>query len=265
MARERGIDSAGTLPVGENVSPKNRAASNGLDRREMLRRLMAGAGAAGAAAALPVSAHGAAAGTATPTQPQAESSATTAPGMSLGAAEPPDPSLSAADWKPKFLDEHQAQTVLTVGDLMIPATDTPGAKAAQVDRFIDLLLATDAPGTGEEIEGTDFPDLLLRRGTLEARRRYVEALNWLDGHSLAQHSQPFTSLEQAQQESILDQLTRPESGPAMAHAREQFALIKSSIIAAYYSSEVGALQELKYQTNPYQSGFPGCDHPEHGA
>jgi len=242
------------------VSQEHPAGNNGLDRREMLRRLMAGA--AGAAAVLPVAAHAAVG--AVSAQPQAESSAATAPGMSLGAAEPPDPSLSAADWKPKFLDEHQAQTVLTVGDLMIPATDTPGAKAAQVDRFIDLLLATDAPGTGEEIEGTDFPDLLLRRGTLEARRRYVEALNWLDGHSLAQHGQPFTGLEQAQQEAILDRLTRANLGQEMAHAREQFTLIKSSIIAAYYSSEIGSLQELKYQTNPYQPGFPGCDHPEHG-
>jgi hypothetical protein len=51
--------------------------------------------------------------------------------MSLGVAEPPDPSLSAADWKPKFLDAHQTETVQTIGDLLIPATDTPGAKAAQ--------------------------------------------------------------------------------------------------------------------------------------
>ena len=233
----------------------------GLDRRELLRRLMAGAGAAGAAAALPGAAHAVTNETAAVATTQAETPAGT-PGMSLGAAEPPDPSLSAADWKPKFLDDHQAQTVLTVGDLLIPATDTPGAKAAQVERFIDLLLATDAPGTGEEIEGSDFPDLLLRRGTLEARRQYVQALNWLDGHCLSQRGQPFTGLDQSQQKAVLDLLTRSTPPPELSHGHEMFALIKTSIVAAYYSSEIGELQELKYQTNPYQPGFPGCDHLE---
>ena len=246
------------------MSQENVDANTGLGRREMLRRLMAGAGAAGAASALPLAAHGVATGTAAATPHQAEASSTIAPGMSLGAAELPDPSLSAADWKPKFLDDHQAQTVLTIGDLLIPATDTPGARAAQVDRFIDLLLSTDAPGTGEEIGGADFPDLLLRRGSMEARKQYVEALNWLDGHCLSHHGQPFTGLDQPQQEAVLDALTRSGPAPELGRGREHFALIKGSIIAAYYSSEVGALQELKYQTNPYQPGMPGCEHPEHG-
>jgi len=184
--------------------------------------------------------------------------------MSLGAAQPPDPSLSAADWKPKFLDDHQANTVATVGELLIPATDTPGARAAQVDRFIDLLLSTDAPGTGEEVGGADFPDLLLRRGTLEARKQYVEALNWLDGHCLSHHGQPFRGLDQSQQEAVIDRLTRSAAAPELGPGREHFALIKGSIIAAYYSSEAGTRQELKYQTNPYQPEMPGCEHPEHG-
>jgi gluconate 2-dehydrogenase gamma chain len=224
----------------------------------MLRRLVAGAGAAGAAAALPGAArasaeHGA-------SMPAGSQTGAPAPGMALGAAEPPDPSLSAANWRPKFFDDHQALTVLTVGDLLIPATDTPGARAAQADRFIDLLLSTDAPGTGEEIEGADFPDFLLRRGSLEARRRYVEALNWLDGYCLSQHGQPFTGLDQSQQETVLDLLTRQAPQPELARGRELFALIKSSVVAAYYSSEIGALQELKYQTNPYQPAFPACEH-----
>jgi gluconate 2-dehydrogenase gamma chain len=245
------------------VSEEKLDSRAGLGRRELLRRLMASAGAAGAAAALPVAGYAVATGPAMIAVPQAEASST-APGMSLGAAEPPDPSLSAADWKPKFLDDHQVSTVQTVGDLLIPATDTPGAKAAQVERFIDLLLSTDAPGTDEESEGGDLTDILMRRGTLEARKRYVEALNWLDGHCLAQHGQPFTGLDRSQQEAVLDRLTRAGTAPdpELAKGREHFGLIKGSIIVAYYTSEAGEVQELKYQMNPYQPGYTGCEHPD---
>jgi hypothetical protein len=38
--------------------------------------------------------------------------------------------LAHADWKPQFLDEHQSQTLAAFSDILIPDTDTPGAKAA---------------------------------------------------------------------------------------------------------------------------------------
>ncbi len=231
--------------------------SGGFDRREALRRLITSAGAA--AAALPATRHSEAK-TALEAAPQ---QAASAPGTSLGAAEPPDPSLIAVDWKPTFLDDHQDQTVLAVADLLIPDTDTPGARGAQVDRFIDLLLATDAPGTDEDTSGTDFADLLLRKGSLEGQKRYIAALNWLDGHCLAQYSKPFIALDRSNQDTVLDMLTHANDNPEVAAGHDSFALIKNSIVTAYYSSEIGSLQELKYQTNPYQSGVPGCDHPEH--
>src|SRR5712692_591843 len=38
--------------------------------------------------------------------------------------------VSASDWKPELFDDHENQTLIALVDLMIPATDTPGAKAA---------------------------------------------------------------------------------------------------------------------------------------
>ena len=250
------------------MSGKTPEGKSALDRREALRRLVAGAGVAGAAATLPaiVPCGRAVAGTEAPSashMPMAaeQASGAAAPGMAFGAAEPPDPSLSAAGWKPKFLDDHQAATVLALGDLLIPETDTPGARAAQVDRFIDLLLSTEAPGTGENA-GNDLTDLLLHKGSMEARKRYVEALSWLDGHCLAHHSLPFIAMDRPDQETVLALLTNPTEDKELARGRELFSLIKGAVVMAYYSSEIGALQELKYQTNPYQTGMPGCEHPE---
>jgi hypothetical protein len=238
------------------MQQEDRNSKTGLDRRELLRRVIAGAGAAGAAAALPAGASTSSrAGSAMP-MPSAGADQAVGGGMALGSAEPPDPSLTAPDWKPNFFDDHQDQTVLAVADLLIPATDTPGARAAQVDRFIDLLLSTDGPGTGEDSSGSDFTDFLLRKGTLETQKRYIAALNWLDGYTLTHYSKPFTALDQAHQESVLTLLTHSSDDPEVSRGRELFAMIKTSIVSAYYSSDIGSLQELKYHTNPYYTSMP---------
>src|SRR5262245_12668492 len=39
-------------------------------------------------------------------------------------------SLADPNWKPAFLSEHQNDTLIVLSDVIIPATDTPGAKAA---------------------------------------------------------------------------------------------------------------------------------------
>src|SRR2546427_3894671 len=43
------------------------------------------------------------------------------------------------------LDPHQRETVATIAELIIPATDTPGARAARGHEFIDTLLADWSP------------------------------------------------------------------------------------------------------------------------
>ena len=68
--------------------------------------------------------------------------------------------LSRSDWKPVFLDPHQNETLTRLSDLIIPETDTPGAKVALVNRFIDRLL---------EAEATD------------RQREFLNGLAYLDG------------------------------------------------------------------------------------
>ena len=55
-------------------------------------------------------------------------------GLSASAAE-------AAVWKPKVFDPHQNDTVVTLSELIIPQTETPGARAARVNELIDLVLS----------------------------------------------------------------------------------------------------------------------------
>ena len=41
----------------------------------------------------------------------------------------------------KTLNSHQNDTVTTIAELIIPQTNTPGAKAARVNEFIDMMVA----------------------------------------------------------------------------------------------------------------------------
>jgi predicted lipid-binding transport protein (Tim44 family) len=60
-------------------------------------------------------------------------------------------------------------------------------------------------------------------------------------------------------------LTSPDWQPRFFDAHQSvqsFSILKESIVRAYYSSEVGMLRELKYETNPFQPEFPGCPNLE---
>ncbi len=210
---------------------KKRDRVGNMNRREVLQRLAAGAGASAALPALgPAASHDASAHAGAPAETPA-----------LGAALTPDTALTAKDWKPKFFDAHQNETVEVLSDLIIPDTDTPGARAAQVNRFIDLFLsASDA----------DF------------QKQYLQALSWLDGYCLKKYANPFARVDRGQQTEILTLLTHKSDDPQIARDAEQFGIIKNSIVYSYYSSEIGSVQELKYDTNPFHADFPGCPNPE---
>ena len=202
-----------------------------LSRREALRRIATGAG---VSATLPSLAGAEGHHAHAPAEQSSE-------GLALGAALPPDPALTSPDWQLRFFDAHQNETVIVLSDLIIPSTDTPGAKAALANRFIDLLLSA---------------------SPLEEQERYIQALSALDARCLKQYARPFVELAAGEQNEVLTLLTHPSHDPQLAPSVQSFSILKESIARAYYSSEVGMLRELKYETNPFQPEFPGCPNPE---
>lgn len=162
--------------------------------------------------------------------------------MSTPGAEP----QSAANWKPQFFDAHQDATLIALTELIIPATDTPGAKAALVNRYIDLRYNEETPEHQEEI---------------------LQALAWFDGRSLSAHNKPFVSLAETEQKALLEALAEPaNSKPEDEPGLKAFTLIKSLTIFGYYTSQIGLDEELKYEGDRLNASFPGaCTHPEHQA
>ncbi|HET9317266.1 MAG TPA: gluconate 2-dehydrogenase subunit 3 family protein, partial [Vicinamibacteria bacterium] len=46
------------------------------------------------------------------------------------------PVSTASDWKPRVLSASEDRTVTAIAEAIIPATDTPGATAAFVNRYV---------------------------------------------------------------------------------------------------------------------------------
>src|SRR4029450_8640250 len=51
----------------------------------------------------------------------------------------------SAAWRPRFFSNVQNETVAVIAELIIPQTDTPGARAARVHEHIDLVLSEESP------------------------------------------------------------------------------------------------------------------------
>lgn len=172
---------------------------------------------------------------------------TVTPAMARAAHQhPAGPNAPAphGEWKPVFLDAHQNATVEALTDLIIPSTDTPGARAALVNRFIDLLLSDEDS---------------------EKQKKFYEGLAWLDGRSLKIHGAPFVKLAAEQQTALLEPLADPENPNADDKPGvEFFQELKDLTIFGYYTSKIGLEQELEYGGDDYHTEFPGaCTHPEH--
>ena len=150
-------------------------------------------------------------------------------------------SQAGTRWVPKILTAHQHDTVATLVELIIPQTDTPGAKAVFVDRFVDSLLAE-----------AQRPD----------RARFLGGLAWLDRRSKALYARDFVTGSPAQQAELLTKLSADGSVEDRAGVAF-FAAIKAMTITGYYTSEVGLRDELGDDGRMFLPAYEGCTHPEH--
>jgi gluconate 2-dehydrogenase subunit 3-like protein len=157
--------------------------------------------------------------------------------------EPRAPVAPAGEWKPKLLDAHQDATVSVINELIIPETDTPGAKAALVNRFIDGVLAAAAE-----------PE----------QREFLRGLRFLDGRSHQLFGGDFVSARPDQQTALLT-ILGSEKNTAFEDeiGRDFWRVIKAMTVAGYYGSEIGLEQELGDNGQMFFIEFEGCRHPEH--
>lgn len=150
---------------------------------------------------------------------------------------------AAAPFTPKALTKAQLETVATLAELIIPTTETPGARAALVDRFIDNVMAN---------------------ARSEDKERFLTGLAWMDTRSAALYGKPFGGATPEQQTELLTKLAA-DAGQAAEDAPGApfFQAMKQLTIAGYYTTQVGLMQELGDNGQLFSPVFEGCTHKEH--
>jgi len=135
---------------------------------------------------------------------------------------------------PRFLDDSQLALVKRAVDIIIPSTDTPGAAEAGVHRFIDMMMADWAS------EGS--------------RDTMTRAIADIDVSARQAFDRPFIDLQKDQQQALLETIDGDTRGKS--DSQSPFGMFKQLTIYGYYTSEIGASVELRF--NPVPGAYPGC-------
>jgi gluconate 2-dehydrogenase gamma chain len=142
----------------------------------------------------------------------------------------------------KFFTEDENKTVIEMSERIIPADDhSPGAKAAAVNQYIDLIVS----------ESTDLTKQTWREG--------LAAINKM---SRDRFGKSFADASADQQIDLLKEISKNERSPQTVEEKF-FRTIKYATVDGYYTSEIGIHKELHYKGNAYLKEFTGCTHPEH--
>ena len=151
-------------------------------------------------------------------------SASTVAGILSGCSAGPEGAVFA----PRTLTEGRDELVATLAELIIPETDTPGARIARVHEFADAML-------------TDWYEV-------EEKDRFLSGLAEVETRAEGAAGVSFTKMSNNQQVALLTKMEEE------AHAWHEggrkgdepfFVTIKSLTLFGYYTSEVGATQELR--------------------
>ena len=143
------------------------------------------------------------------------------------------------DWKPVFLNENQAAIISEVAEIIIPKTDTPGAKDVGVPAFIDLML--------NDVYG------------VQDKEHFLEGLKEFDAGAREKYGDDFGGLDSDQQVEYVREVHAAalQKRAANGDGKRPFILsVKELTLLGFFTSEPGATQVLQY--DPVPGEYNGC-------
>jgi hypothetical protein len=134
-----------------------------------------------------------------------------------------------------FFDPHQMHTVAAAGERILPATDTPGAMAAECHRFTERIVA--------------------HHHDTARQRRFLAGLVDLDQRAARLHQALFIQLEPPMQDVVLTAVEADAYAAGNEGAESFWRDLKYLTLYGYYTSEIGMEEELK--VNRFPGRFDG--------
>ena len=144
------------------------------------------------------------------------------------------------DWKPEFLTADQAVLVTQVSEIIIPKTDTPGAKDAGVPGFIDLML--------KDVYSKEDQD------------RFTNGLQAFSDEANKAYGDPFIALNAEDQSAFVkkihDEAVATERSDKRPAKRPFILMMKELVMLGFFTSKPGATEVLQYVAVP--GSYKGC-------
>jgi hypothetical protein len=166
-----------------------------------------------------------------------------------------DARMAAADWTPIFLNAQQNKSLIVLSESIVP-----GSGKAKVSRFIDLLLSVDTRENQKEFLASLSAvesDSQKRFGRTFAALAEDQKNELLTIASKEDESRTEKKNEAASGESSTGEPAR--HFPLTLHGH--FENLKGWISGAYYSSEAG-MRELGWTGDYAFESYPACSHAE---
>jgi hypothetical protein len=150
----------------------------------------------------------------------------------------PSSSLNVSD----LFKKEQLAFIEQVADTILPDTKTPGAKAAKVGNFMAVMV----------------------RDCYEPRDQqlFMEGIDKLNAESNQKNGKDFMKASAAERTSLLTDLDKEQRAYTKARTGDQpphyFRLMKELSLLAYFTSEIGCTQALRYLPVPgkYDGSMP---------
>lgn len=140
----------------------------------------------------------------------------------------------------KTLNPHQNATVTIISEIIIPQTNTPGAKAARVNEFIDLILS-------EWYDDEEKATFLTGLSDVDTRARDLFGKDFVECGEKSQ-----VDILQALDDELGAARTERRRGDMrrLPPERNFFFVMKQLTLIGYYTSQIGFEQELHGEIIP---------------
>lgn len=140
--------------------------------------------------------------------------------------------------------ENNAALVADLAEVIIPATDTPGAKAAMAH--------------------TGIISMIVKVADRKTKNIFIDGLKAVEQYSNDQHNAAFTALSKAQQQQVVKYFReKGKNYPGLAGkiknkflGKSFFHILKEYTTIAFCTSKAGATQTLAYDFIP--GGYRAC-------